>query len=411
MSNSLAVAAVTATLSRMLLKAVQSDIGEATVTTVEPSSVSGIGSDSVGPRVNLFLYQVTPNLAWRNADLPMRSSDGQLMQRPRAAIDLHYLITLYGDEAHLQPQRMLGNIVHSLHANPFLTPKMIKNEIKSITSDISFSFLKDSDLADERELVKFTPIPLSIEELSKLWSVLFQTPYRLSIAYLATVVLIDGKEPTRIAPPVEKSNIYVIPFRQPVIEKIMSQQSPEGLISEDPILADSILIICGKKLSGDLTEVRIGGEELFKPNKKDISETKISIDLKSLPPDYLRSGVSSVQVVHKMMMGTPPLEHTGSESNVAAFILRPKITDVDVLGKIVTLHIKPVVGKSQHIILVLRENKTIETKTFAFVAGPRIDDLSPIDFAISDDVSGKYLVSVQVGGALSLPFKREIQII
>jgi hypothetical protein len=288
---------------------------------------------------------------------------------------------------------------------------MIKNEIKSITSDISFSFLKDSDLADERELVKFTPIPLSIEELSKLWSVLFQTPYRLSIAYLATVVLIDGKEPTRIAPPVEKSNIYVIPFRQPVIERILSQQSPEGLISEDPILADSILIICGKKLSGDLTEVRIGGEELFKPNKKDISETKISIDLKSLPPDHLRSGVSSVQVVHKMMMGTPPVEHIGSESNVAAFILRPKITDVDVLDKIVTLHIKPVVGKSQHIILVLRENKTIETKTFAFVAGPRIDDLSPIDFAISDDVSGKYLVSVQVGGALSLPFKREIQII
>lgn len=409
MSNSLSIAAVTAILSRILLRAAQSDIGEATVTTVEPSSISGVGSQV--PRANIFLYQVTPNPAWRNADLPMRRHDGELIQRPRAAVDLHYLITFYGDESHFQPQRMLGNVVRALHSNPILTPDVIQNEINNITSDSSFDFLKDSDLAGESELLKFTPISLSIEELSKLWSVFFQTPYRLSVAYMATVVLIDGKEPEKTAPPVEKRSIYVTAFRQPVIEKVLSLQFPGGPIVEDPILASSTLIVRGKQLRGDVTELRIGGEDLFKPNKNDISETQISIDLKSLPPDHLRPGVSGVQVVHKMMMGIPPVEHSGIESNVAAFILRPTIANVEVSGHAVTVHMKPVIGKSQRVVLILRENKSIEPKTFTFIADPRKDDLSSIGFEISNEVLGNYFVSVQVDGALSPTYAKEIQII
>ena len=42
---------------------------------------------------------------------------------------------------------------------------------------------------------------MNLEELSKLWSVFFQTPYALSIAYQASVVLIEPDlEPIDAAP-------------------------------------------------------------------------------------------------------------------------------------------------------------------------------------------------------------------
>ena len=55
--------------------------------------------------VNLFLYQVTPNGTFRNIDAPTRRSDGTLLQPTRSAYDLHYLLTFYGSEANLEPQR------------------------------------------------------------------------------------------------------------------------------------------------------------------------------------------------------------------------------------------------------------------------------------------------------------------
>ena len=56
------------------------------------------------------------------------------------------------------------------------------------------AFLTTSNL-EEVELVKFTQLPLSLEELGKLWSVFFQTTHVLSVAFQGTVVLIEGRAP------------------------------------------------------------------------------------------------------------------------------------------------------------------------------------------------------------------------
>src|SRR5215217_2098566 len=102
MSNYLAIATVTATLRRNLQAAIDVDVPGSTVGTGRPD-----GTDNGVPNngVNLFLYQVTPNLSWRNADLPTRDSDGSLERRPQVALDLHYLLSFHGDEAKLEPQR------------------------------------------------------------------------------------------------------------------------------------------------------------------------------------------------------------------------------------------------------------------------------------------------------------------
>jgi hypothetical protein len=177
MSNYLAIATVTATLRQTLGSAVATAVPGATVTTMRPDAPH----DGTTPaRVNLYLYQVTADPAYRSDDLPTRGADGHLMQRPRVALDLHYLFTFYGDEAHLEPQRMLGNVLRVLHTQPVLTPEAIQ---KTITAPTFAPFLAKSDLGAAIEHVRFTRTELGLEEFSKLWSVFLQTPYSLSVAY------------------------------------------------------------------------------------------------------------------------------------------------------------------------------------------------------------------------------------
>src|SRR5712692_6554015 len=149
MSNFLAIATVTGTLRVLLRVPARKDVNGADVITVRPdNAVKEAGAD---PRVNIYLYQVTPNAAWRNADLPTRRADGTVLQRPQVALDLHYMISFYGDESQLISQRMLGSLVRTFHAQPFLTRDRIRNTIGGAT----FPFLATSNLADEVELVKF----------------------------------------------------------------------------------------------------------------------------------------------------------------------------------------------------------------------------------------------------------------
>ncbi len=367
MSNFRAIATVTATLSQMLNATVGTDVPGANVTTQRPDAAQG-------SRVNLYLYQVTPNASLRNTDLPTRRTEGELVQRPQVALNLNYLLTFYGDEGNLEPQRLLGSVVRTLHARPVLTRKMIRDAIAKADPNLK---LAESDLADQIELVKLMPISLSTEELSKLWSVFFQTQYNLSIAYQATVVLIESEDSTQIVLPVRKRNIYVVPFRQPIIEQVMSKAG-EDL----QIVAGSTLVIRGKQLRGDITQVRIGGKE---EQPETVIDTEISLQI----PAGLQAGVQGVQVVHQMLMGTPAVPHPGVESNVAAFVLHPSIKK-DANGNFeisiseiqpdegntkkakITIKLNPEVGKQQRVVILLNDLQptSIPVKAYSFNAEP-----------------------------------------
>ena len=91
---------------------------------------------------------------------------------------------------------MLGAAVRNLHARPLLSRQTIQETISN------HSELNGSNLADAIERVRFTPAAISIDELSKLWSVFFQTPHALSVVYDANVVLIEAEESGPSALPV-----------------------------------------------------------------------------------------------------------------------------------------------------------------------------------------------------------------
>ena len=79
MSNYLAFANVTAALRDLLDAAAKQAVSAAQATLERPDTLK----DEKNPRVSVFLYQVTPNAAWRNTDLPTRREDGTVAQRPR----------------------------------------------------------------------------------------------------------------------------------------------------------------------------------------------------------------------------------------------------------------------------------------------------------------------------------------
>ena len=110
MSNFLAIATVTAGLQRVLEAAVSVDVPGATVTTERPETRQG-NAGTAG--VNVFLYETIPNGAHRNADVPTRDGGGQVLVRPTAALDLHYLLSFYGSEKDLEPQRLSAASVES----------------------------------------------------------------------------------------------------------------------------------------------------------------------------------------------------------------------------------------------------------------------------------------------------------
>ncbi|HEY2990872.1 MAG TPA: Pvc16 family protein [Candidatus Binatia bacterium] len=393
MSNYLAIATVTGALQRVLVHAAAVVPG-ASVSPKRPDGAAG----APGAGINIFLYQVTPNAAYRNADLPTRRSDGQLAQRPQAALVLHYLLSFFGDDDKLEPQRLLGAAIRQLHAEPLLAGPDIVQTVSNPPLD---ALLATSNLADQVDRVRFTPLNLSLEELSKVWSIFFQTPYLLSVAYQASAVLIETDDAPRQALPVQARNIYVLPFRQPAIEKVVSQAGEDA-----PIFSGGTLLVKGTQLRGDTTLVLLGGIERAPLS---VSDTEITL---GVPPD-LRPGMHALQVTHKITMGAGAgAPHRGFESNVAAFVLRPRITlpivnttQPDPHGgpplPALRVAVDLTVGKEQRVVLLLNSTSGANPAARSFLSSTRPADLASVTVAIPDVPPGQYFVQVQVDGAES----------
>lgn len=186
MSNALAIAAVTTTLRNLLSRNIGDDIGSGGVTTKPPDKARD--SDTTN-QLNLFLYRTHPNSAWQNRELPNRVRRGETGAQP-LALNLYYLITAYGQNSDdVLAHQLLGVAMQTLHDNPFLNPDDIRTA------------LGESELQDQIERVKLTPISHDLEEISKLWTT-FQTQYRISAAYEVSVVLIESRRSTKAPLPV-----------------------------------------------------------------------------------------------------------------------------------------------------------------------------------------------------------------
>src|SRR5262249_25946270 len=149
---------------------------------------------------------------------------------------LHYLLSAYSPQE-LNAEILLGYAMHLLHEAPVLTRQEIRTALAApapVTGSIlpaAFQAAAASDLADQVEQIKITPPFLRTEAPPKLWTA-FQGHYRPTVAYVASVVLIEGRRPTRAALPVRERRLHVLPFRHPAVEAVTPQVvRPGGLLT------------------------------------------------------------------------------------------------------------------------------------------------------------------------------------
>lgn len=406
MSNSLAVAMVTAALRQMLAEALVAvpagGVQNAAVTALRPDMLAAADGGARG--INVFLYQVAASAPWAGHALPTRRADGTLVTRPEQALDLHYLLTFSGDENALEPQRMLGAAVTALAAEPVLERQQLRDVIAAAILADPATWQRFSDLPEQVELVRFTPLPLSLDDGSKLWSTFFQSAYRLSVTYQASVVLLDADLPVQPALPVLTRGVDAAALNIPVIARVAAASGPS-----DPVVPGGILRIEGQRLRGPyLTKVRLGDLEITVP-AADVTGTVLTVSL----PAATRAGLHSLQIRHPRMIGTPPVERAGAESAAAPVLVRPVVGNVTatVAGAVVdvTVPVQPPVARTQRVMLSLNEHHPPADqpgRAYSFPAPEPApgapDTVDHIIFPVAGVAAGTYLIRIQVDGAQSV---------
>jgi Pvc16 N-terminal domain len=421
MSNYLAIATVTAALGRIVHAAAEaSGVGSVSLDFGRPTAA---GDGQTARKVHIYLYQVSPNASVRNSDLPTRGGDGKLVDRPQAALDLRYLIAFYGSQQTLEPDRMLGAAVRNLHARPLLSRKSIQDAITN------HSELTGSNLADAIERVRFTPAAISLDELSKLWSVFFQTPHALSVVYDANVVLIEAEESGPSALPVltrgqEDRGVETVPDTRspfPSLDRIHigvpEDTGVEPLPRSHPGAQLGVyLILRGSNFTGDTVEVEFSHSRFSELNHPQfLASKKITVPLTdrtatevrvSMPNDVAaqtewRAGLYTVSVV--VIAGGKT--HI---TNKLPLLLAPKITKISPdnpiqrdANKNVTLTITcgPQVLPEQRVSLLVSDREV--------AAKPHAAATDTTQFKVEDaPVIKDAVVRLRVDGVDSLPFKR-----
>ncbi len=411
MSNALAIATVTTALAQIVRAAAQSVVNGADVLTGRPDP-----NGSPAHRIHLFLYQVSPSTAMRNSDLPIRSSDGKVVTRPTVALDLHYLLAFYGSETELEAQRMVGAVARDLHASPVLTRSMIQAAVASQP------FLTGSNLADAVEQVKFTPLAVSLEEMSKIWSIFYQIPYALSIAYQGTVVLIESDEAVQPALPVLRRgqadqgvDTLLGPF--PLIESVYFGLSADKILQSRPLSLPAAqlglaVIVAGHNLGGENVILRFQHSKLEMTRELSVASADVSAkELKILLPqpgsgtsqtDWA-PGVFTVTVVQKQA----GIAHERT-SNMLPIVLSPIIGTIEPGSPIprdaqgtatITITCRPRIRSDQQAILLLAGREIVG----------RIDGGNPdkIIFVVNNaPVATNEPIRLRVDGIESMSFTR-----
>jgi hypothetical protein len=257
MSNPLAIAAVTSTLRNLLTAAIAGDGDLAdTVFTTQPPDRARTGATN---QLNLFMYQTTPNAAWRNKTLPP-ARDGESAPFP-LGLDLYYLLTAYGrGDDDVLGHRLLGRAMTGYHEHPVLGPDELHDA------------LPGDDVDAQPERVRITPVSLSVDDMSKLWTT-FQTQYRISAAYRVAVVLIQSERNGRAALPVLTRRPSAQADTLPPLPAVITVEPPDGQVVAR--LGDE-LTLRGHHLDGDAVTVLFQHALLEQPNE--LAPTAVSAD-------------------------------------------------------------------------------------------------------------------------------------
>lgn len=328
MSDFRAIQGVSTTLKALIEDRCQSKIK----VTIAPPDVSIDGVD--GTRVNLFLYRVTENGSLKNQEIP---GVGYLRDfgHPPLSLDLHYLLTVLGvnDSDESIAQQVLGDVMRVLHDYSVITDSLIKRQLEDR--------ILDASLQSQFEKIKITQAPMSLEDITKIWTALTK-PYRLSVAYNVNVVQIESKLKRPIKrlvgePPLRGPRVHAVPFTRPRIEEIRVIRKDDKSSTERWIPFASVgdtLVLIGYNFQGEKPVRAILGPDGGTVAIKNSTDERIEVVVPDIIVDEqnkehrLQPGPNTVEVVRDIKMGEPPVDHIGFRSNQAPFMLVPGIDKI-----------------------------------------------------------------------------------
>jgi len=420
MSNARSLSAVTATLRHLLNSQVPPlvlPLSGVSVTS-SPLDMARKGLEKP-PQLNLFLYQSVINAAWRNMDMPRQVRPGE-QSPPPLALNLHYLVTAYasGDNDNLDStasQLLLGAAMSVLHDHPVLGREEINTALAA------------SDLAVQVERIRITPIQLSLDELSKLWST-FQAPYRLSAAYECSVVLIDSTRGGAAALPVlrrgpQDQGVDAVTGSGPVLRALLPPRAQsaarlgevialdgQGLNSADARLRFTSMMAPAPHFPPDPVPLPPPLVELTPTALPDGAASVVLPDLADDPEAWERWAPGSYSVSAIARPAGLPARHGGASVSFAlapSVTLTPNSTTVPnvVAGDVLTLTCAPRLRRGQ-LVKVLFGDLPLSPLS---VVHP--DPLDPnylqtpttITVAVPTAGAGLHLVRLRVDGIDSIP--------
>lgn len=396
MSTEHAIVTVTRTLRLILEKEVPQKMGITTdvmqplvVETFAPHKVRELRKDE--NVLNLYLYKTEVNAAWRNQSLPAMGKSGP----PPLAINLEYLVCAYGegdreDIAHFY----LGAAMRVLHDCTVVPRARLAAEVEG-----------KGLVHQQIENIRVSPRPMSVEELSKLWSVL-GTPYRISAAYEVTVLLIESKTPASSGPPVLRRGPD---DRGPVA----ITTPPPALLHAKPatnfpaVRFDEDLVLTGEHLGGGTADAFVRHPLLADAIQLPVSIVSDTEARIHIPP--LGGGVASkwpAGIWTVSLVVTRPNQPKWT-TNEVPFALAPAVTIAPTANNTpntdfeLTITAFPQVRAGQKA-LVLWDAQQLVPKSIATAAG--VDTPTVVKIDVQGDV-GPHRVRLRVDGVDSIPVR------
>lgn len=418
MSTAMALAGVTAVVQNLLNTSfVNNDVsgivgGNVNVSAIAPDRVMANGNPEQ-PRVNVFLHGVAPNTGWNNACMPSRDGRGQRLTNQPLALNLHYLLTSYANDD-LQAEILLGFAMQVLHEIPVLSRETIQSAFTdgNLPPPIQEA-LMNSGLADQIELIKFTPEHLNSEGMSKLWTA-FQLNYRPSAAYQASVALIETDQPTRTPLPVltrghvdpatnREVGIIAQPHLIPPVPMIIGIESPN---QQTAVRLGESFTLNGHHLDGASIRVQFSNRSLQDPiliiPEPGSTAARITLQIPNQPGEWI-AGIYLVVVLAEKPIPFSPGETEQKASNTVPLLLAPSFSNVSVNREpdndvTVSLTASPEVRAGQTVSLILGQNESI--------AEPFVGQIADLTFRFVNLVAGNYWARLRIEGVDSLLIDR-----
>ena len=156
-----------------------------TIPDAQIALLSPAEANASGVRLTLFLYSISPAAEYRNElEIPGNTLDEELdalgNRVPRAAslpLNLYYLLTAFSPpqdptERSLESQLLLGQAMRVFFDNGCLTGSLLRGSLP-----------RDLEL-------RLSLQPITIEDLTRVWSVFPETALQPSVSYLVTPVIL-----------------------------------------------------------------------------------------------------------------------------------------------------------------------------------------------------------------------------